>query len=85
MIAPTALLCAMLAADPPGKVGRIASESAGTQSEVNAAQRLHGGATMPVEVTRDKKFAWTFVERPAPGIHEVETPATDGMRATESP
>jgi hypothetical protein len=128
-----------VAPDPSGKGGRIVFEFAGTQSEINTAQRLADGRTMVaeagdkprilvidakgaivwkvsnadfdrpllndpcgaqrlangntvicsyaigdggtklVEVTREKKVVWTFIEKDGPGIHEVEILSTGGL------
>jgi hypothetical protein len=55
------------------------------------AQRLANGNTVIcsyaigddgtklVEVTREKKVVWTFIEKDGPGIHEVEILSTDGV------
>ena len=43
------------------------------------------GGTKLVEVTREKKVVWTFVESDGPGIHEVQILATDGVTLPERP
>lgn len=43
------------------------------------------GGTKLVEVTREKKVVWTFVEPEGPGIHEVQVLATDGTPLTGQP
>lgn len=43
------------------------------------------GGTKLVEVTRDKKVVWTFVEPGGPGIHEVHVLSTNGAALEGAP
>lgn len=43
------------------------------------------GGTKLLEVTRDKKVVWSFVEKDGPGIHEVHVLSTNGARLEAAP